>query len=74
MRALRFAFLTTAILTAPALALGAQPAHHANYHRPVKRVVHSDPGFTVAIRRSPTSPSSIPAMPICSARRSASPT
>ena len=49
MRALRFAFLTATILTAPALALAAPAIHRAPQHHPVKRVVHSDPGFTVSM-------------------------
>jgi hypothetical protein len=47
MRALRSAFLTAAIVSAPALALAAQPAQHTNYHRPVHHAVHVDQGFSV---------------------------
>ena len=43
MRALRFAILATAVLTAPALAFTAPQ------HRPVRHAVHSNPGFTVAM-------------------------
>ena len=47
MRTLRFAFLTATVLTVPALALAAP--QRAPLHHPAKRVVHSDPGFTVAM-------------------------
>lgn len=43
MRALRFAFLTTALLTAPTIALAANPAPK----HPVKRTVHNNDGLTV---------------------------
>ena len=48
MRALRLAILTTAVLTAPALAFTAPP-HRAPQHYQVRHVVHSNPGFTVAM-------------------------
>src|SRR6201996_6085178 len=46
MRALRFAFLTATVLTAPALAFAATSAHRPQHHA-VKPV--SNPGFTVSM-------------------------
>src|SRR6201996_7647566 len=46
MRALRFAFFTATILTAPALAFAATPAHRPQHHA-VKPP--SNPGFTVSM-------------------------
>jgi hypothetical protein len=47
MRALRFAFLTATVLTAPALALATPAAHRPPQHHAVKRP--SNPGFTVSM-------------------------
>jgi hypothetical protein len=47
MRVLRSAFLTVAVLSAPALAFAARPAQHVNYRHPVRHVVHAATGFTV---------------------------
>jgi hypothetical protein len=47
MRALRFAFLTTAVLTAPALAFAVPAAHRPPQHHAVKHP--ANPGFTVAM-------------------------
>jgi hypothetical protein len=47
MRALRFAFLTTAALfIAPTVGLAGQPAHRP-VHQPARHITHVDPGFTV---------------------------
>jgi hypothetical protein len=49
MRALRFAFLTAAILSAPALATAAPAPHHAPRHPIARHEANPNAGFTVAM-------------------------